>query len=265
MPTFEELYEKIHDALRSYHEDRAYDTNAPWFASSVQTNTTYVAERFGFVKNALMNHAGIESLSGLSMLDAGTGFGTMLIYIALTQNIEKGIGLDLNDGFLESAKSIVRDLPELQGTISFQQGDMRNINLDESSFDFVLCNNAILYFTEDQDFHAALSSFYRVLKPGGAVVVYYPNRWYPKEQFTGLPLIQFLPRRLADRVVKVTNRRSGYMDVRMRSPLEFQRHMAKIGFEEIAHTKPRGTRSKAMAWKDWFSSYLIVVAKRPAE
>ncbi|MBN1680943.1 MAG: class I SAM-dependent methyltransferase [Anaerolineae bacterium] len=69
-------------------------------------------------------------------------------------------------------------------------------------FDVVLSNEVIEHVNDD---HAAAAEMVRVLKPGGRIVVFCPNRWYPVEQhghywkgqyhFGNTPLLNYLPDR----------------------------------------------------------------------
>jgi len=69
-------------------------------------------------------------------------------------------------------------------------------------FDTVLSNEVIEHVADDR---AAVAEMVRVLRPGGRIVLFCPNRWYPVEQhghywkgqyhFGNTPLINYLPDR----------------------------------------------------------------------
>ena len=71
-----------------------------------------------------------------------------------------------------------------------------------SMFDTILSNEVIEHVMHDG---AAVEEMVRVLKPGGRIVLFCPNRWYPVEQhghywkgeyhFGNTPLINYLPNR----------------------------------------------------------------------
>ncbi|MPZ48964.1 MAG: methyltransferase domain-containing protein [Dehalococcoidia bacterium] len=78
----------------------------------------------------------------------------------------------------------------------------------DNSFDGVLLNEVIEHVTNDRD---TLREALRVTKPGGRVVIFAPNRFYPFEThgvylgkryvFGNIPLVNYLPDRLRDRLV----------------------------------------------------------------
>ncbi len=75
-------------------------------------------------------------------------------------------------------------------------------------FDLVISNEVIEHVQDDR---AAVREMVRVLRPGGRLVLFCPNRWYPVEQhgwywrgeyrFGNIPLINYLPDRWRDRLV----------------------------------------------------------------
>jgi SAM-dependent methyltransferase len=74
-------------------------------------------------------------------------------------------------------------------------------------FDVVLSNEVIEHVADDRQ---AVAEMVRVLKPGGRIVLFCPNRWYPVEQhghfwrgeyhFGNTPLINYLPDRWRNRL-----------------------------------------------------------------
>lgn len=74
-------------------------------------------------------------------------------------------------------------------------------------FDAILSNEVIEHVADDR---AAVAEMVRVLKPGGRIVLFCPNRWYPVEQhghywrgkyhFGNTPLINYLPDRWRNRL-----------------------------------------------------------------
>jgi SAM-dependent methyltransferase len=75
------------------------------------------------------------------------------------------------------------------------------------SFDTIISNEVLEHVTED---HMAAQEMVRILKPGGRIVIFAPNRWYPVEQhghywrgkyyFGNTPFINYLPDGLRNRL-----------------------------------------------------------------
>jgi SAM-dependent methyltransferase len=82
-----------------------------------------------------------------------------------------------------------------------------NLPLPAGHFDLILSHEVIEHVQDDQQ---AVSEMVRALKPGGRIVLFCPNRWYPFEThgiywrgryiFGNIPLINYLPRCLRDRL-----------------------------------------------------------------
>jgi SAM-dependent methyltransferase len=76
-----------------------------------------------------------------------------------------------------------------------------------NTFDIILSNEVIEHVSDDR---AAIEEMARVLKPGGRIVLFCPNRWYPFEthghywrgqyHFGNTPLINYLPNFLRNRL-----------------------------------------------------------------
>jgi SAM-dependent methyltransferase len=77
----------------------------------------------------------------------------------------------------------------------------------EKSFDLILSHEVLEHVLDDR---AAVEEMIRVLRPGGRIVLFVPNRGYPFEthgvywrglyHFGNIPLVNYLPRRLRNRL-----------------------------------------------------------------
>lgn len=82
----------------------------------------------------------------------------------------------------------------------------------EKSFDLILSHEVLEHVQDDQ---AAVYEMVRVLAPGGRLLLFCPNRGYPYEthgvywkgvyHFGNIPLVNYLPRRLRDRLAPHVN------------------------------------------------------------
>ena len=102
---------------------------------------------------------------GQKVLDVATGTGIIAIAAAqIVGSHGKVIGVDFSSGMLAQARQKIETLG-LQN-VELIEADAEYINFSNESFDIILCSTAIMYF---KDISAALSKWYRFLKPGGFV------------------------------------------------------------------------------------------------
>ena len=146
---------------------------------------------------AMIQAAAEERLaSGKWVLVDGCGVG---IYVrALRQFTPNVVGLDIE--------------PERVGQ-SYKNSPLVNVAAGESlpypdgSFDLVLSHEVIEHVQDDR---LAISEMVRALKKGGRIILFCPNRGYPFEthgiywkgqyKFGNIPLVNYLPRHLRDRL-----------------------------------------------------------------
>ena len=104
------------------------------------------------------------------VLDIATGTGDFAILLGKMLKPEHIIGADISEGMMEVARRKVAALSsELQGTeISFQKEDCLHLTFPADSFDAVTVAYGVRNF---QDLDAGLSEMYRVLKPGGHLLI----------------------------------------------------------------------------------------------
>jgi ubiquinone/menaquinone biosynthesis C-methylase UbiE len=111
-------------------------------------------------------------VKGKTVLEIGCGVGTDLISFA--RNGANVIGLDLTPKHIELA----RKLFEVYGfSGDFINGDAESLTIPSASVDIVY-SFGVLHHTPNID--KAIAEIYRVLKPGGQVVVglYHKNSWH---------------------------------------------------------------------------------------
>ncbi len=101
------------------------------------------------------------------VLDAGCGIGGSTRLLARQFNC-RVIGVDLAEKFIEAATFLTR-CTRLETLVSFQQGSVLDLPFENNSFDAILCQH-ILMNIEDKP--AAVKEFFRVLKPGGKLMLH---------------------------------------------------------------------------------------------
>lgn len=87
--------------------------------------------------------------------------------------------------------------------IPYVQGDACSLPFDDRSFDVVF-SNAVIEHVGDVERQRLLVS--EALRVGGRVFLTTPNRWFPIEVHTRLPLVHWLPEAVAGRVYDLTGR-----------------------------------------------------------
>ena len=101
--------------------------------------------------------------SGQNVLDVATGTGIIAIASAEIVGSEgKVVGVDISSGMLNQARRKIA-AAALQN-IELIEADADYLNLDDESFDAILCSSAIVYL---RDIPTTLQKWYRFLKPGG--------------------------------------------------------------------------------------------------
>lgn len=113
----------------------------------------------------------LPGLPGLRLLDAGCGGGEYVR--ALVGRGADALGIEYTDEKL----AVARARPAgLDGRIL--RGDIQHTGLEGGSFDVVLLNEVLEHVPDDA---AALREMHRLLRPGGSLVVFSPNRLHPFE------------------------------------------------------------------------------------
>jgi len=108
----------------------------------------------------------LESSRPQLLLDIATGTGDFAIE-ALRLQPKKIIGVDISEGMLAVGQEKLKR-KNLTDKIELQLGDSENLNFPDNSFDAVTAAFGVRNF---ENLHQGLSEIYRVLKPGGKVVI----------------------------------------------------------------------------------------------
>lgn len=101
-----------------------------------------------------------------SILDIATGTGDLALALSATK-ASRIIGLDISAGMLSVGKDKVK-AENLENTIEMVIGDSEALTYEENSFDAVTVAFGVRNF---ENLELGLSELFRVLKPGGTLVV----------------------------------------------------------------------------------------------
>ena len=109
----------------------------------------------------------LVSLQPKTILDVATGTGDFAITSYNILKPEKITGIDISDGMLDIGRKKVEKL-KLEKKIELLNGDSEAIFYGDNSFDAVTVAFGVRNF---EDLEKGLSEIYRVLKPGGKLIV----------------------------------------------------------------------------------------------
>lgn len=153
----------------------------------------------------LVQMAAGERLRG-RILENGCGVGLYLVPLSAQGGTAIGLEVDL-----ERAREARQRAEQILAGIG------EKLPFPSDTFDLILSHEVLEHVQDDR---AAIEEMVRTLKPGGRFVIFVPNRGYPfethgiywrgKYHFGNIPLVNYLPRHLRDRLaphVRVYSRR----------------------------------------------------------
>ncbi|MFC4211448.1 bifunctional demethylmenaquinone methyltransferase/2-methoxy-6-polyprenyl-1,4-benzoquinol methylase UbiE [Pedobacter lithocola] len=133
----------------------------------------------------------LVSLQPRIMLDVATGTGDFAFEAIKKLNPEKVVGVDISEGMLEVAKKKIKSR-SLTETFSVQLGDSEGLNFANDTFDAITVAYGVRNF---EHLEQGLSDMFRVLKPGGKLVVleFSKPRVFPVKQLYNFYFKQITP------------------------------------------------------------------------
>lgn len=241
-------------AVEAYFAERGKDLTAPNVRSTVEINTTRVPKRAETLTTALAQLAGVTELTGLRVVEAGSGFGALASYLTVSGGARSLTAIDVREDLLAAARSSTEELG-LGDRLRFQLDDMRTLaTVPDASADVVFANNSFLYLASRADSAQGMAALARVLAPGGHLLIYQANRWAWREPFTKDPLVHLLPRPVADAVGKWTGWKHNHGRVRLVSPPALMLLARRHGLGDIRTGAPisGGFATGRAAWGSRF-------------
>ncbi|RMG97193.1 MAG: class I SAM-dependent methyltransferase [Chloroflexi bacterium] len=177
-------------------------------------------------------------LENALILDNGCGLGTYLDHFAPFTPYRFGLEIEFDRA--------VRAVPTATGII---QGVGEHLPFAANTFDFVFSNEVIEHVQDDARYAAEMV---RVTKPGGRILIFCPNRWYPVEQhgifwrgqykFGNIPLVNYLPDKWRNQLaphVRTYTRRT-LLELFTGLPVEIVYHGRIFGgYDNIEYRWPR--------------------------
>ncbi len=142
----------------------------------VRTMFNHVAHKYDFLNRLLSfgidklwrkkTIAELRKTNPQLILDVATGTGDLAIEASKTNPL-KIIGVDISENMLEIGRGKIAK-QKLNSVIELQQADSENLPFDKNYFDAVMVSFGVRNF---QNLSMGLSEMFRVLKPGGKILV----------------------------------------------------------------------------------------------
>ena len=174
--------------------------------------------------------------NGKRVLDLGTGMGGLAVAL-LREYPADNLRLDAMDYNYDYCR-IARLRARRYGLIlPLVAGAGEQLPYRSEQFDLVICLDVLEHVA---DAPAVLREIYRVLRPGGMVLTTVPNRHAFRDPHYHLPLINWLPRAIAERIVERAGRskaggplhdRQGLSELNTYAWGQFERLARSIGFK----------------------------------
>ena len=215
------------------------DRVAKYFSSVASTyneNNYVLAGKRGKYPDIFRRHGYIlEMVEGLQgrALEIGCGSGELLCNL-LKRNFEV-VGIDLTRSMVEASRTLVAKRYEGKRADA-AVADIENLPFREESFDLVVAAGVIEYLASDEK---ALRGLYRILKPGGVVILSVRNKVNlsrllvtTRDLLRSLPLAGSMISRfssLAHQLFSLAPNRG--IPARRHIPWQLRRYMREMGFE----------------------------------
>ncbi|KRD61547.1 methyltransferase type 11 [Flavobacterium sp. Root935] len=104
-----------------------------------------------------------------TVLDVGCGAGNYTLkMLSKVPNLSCTL-VDLSLPMLD--KAFERVSAETNGKVIVKQGDIREIDLEENSFDIILAGAVLHHLRDDQDWETTFTKLFKLLKPGGCLMI----------------------------------------------------------------------------------------------
>ncbi len=154
----------------------------------------------------LFGHLRASGARELAVLEVGCSFGHMTEYLDEQREVGAITTFDTDPAFAAMARAKVEEmgLKKVREVALFGNAETRRLPYATGAFDLVVVCGVIEHLP-DRHRRAQVDEYYRVLAAGGHIAILdTPNRAFPLETHSvGLPLVQWLPPRLAHRYARL--------------------------------------------------------------
>lgn len=104
-----------------------------------------------------------------NILDIGCGAGNYTLMMLSKLNNLNCTLVDLSKPMLDKAFERVSNATNKK--VEIYQGDIREVELSENSFDIILAGAVLHHLRDDKDWETTFSKLYQLLKPGGCLMI----------------------------------------------------------------------------------------------
>jgi SAM-dependent methyltransferase len=157
-------------------------------------------ERARLFLDPLLRYLRGRGARDLSVLEVGASFGHMTEYLAEQTEIAEIHCFDTDPAFVDIVRAKVEEqgLRTVKEVRLFDNDETRRLPWPDARFDLVVVVGVVEHLPA-RNRRTQVDEYYRVLAPGGHIAILdTPNRLFPLETHSiGLPLVQWLPSRLA--------------------------------------------------------------------
>ncbi len=151
---------------------------------------------------AVVSHAlGLASLDALRAVDVGCSAGFIADELALAGATTSGVDID--------EPGLARARERFGHRVDFRVARGEDLPFDDDSVDVVVLNHIYEHVVDPE---AVVADIHRVLRPGGLLYLGVGHRWQLIEPHHRLPFLSWLPRRAADRYVRLAGRGDHYYE-----------------------------------------------------
>lgn len=172
----------------------------------------------------------IKRMKHDNILDVATGTADLAIQAAKIHP-KRIIGVDISDEMLEIGRKKIKS-KKLEKLISLQNADSESLPFADESFDITMAAFGVRNF---EDLNKGISEMFRVLKPGGAIIVleFSKPRKFPFKQIYFLYFQNILP--FIGKIVSKDKSAYSYLPESVSdfpSDYEFLKVLEKTGFSD---------------------------------
>ncbi|MDA3881191.1 MAG: class I SAM-dependent methyltransferase [Prolixibacteraceae bacterium] len=101
-----------------------------------------------------------------SIMDLGCGGGNYAVKVATLFPLIDFTLVDISDNMVQTAQKRVKEITS--GKVTTMQGDYRNLELGENSFDIITAGTTLHHLRGDDEWELVFEKIFRALKPGGS-------------------------------------------------------------------------------------------------